>query len=641
MAPTAKRPERPDGKNKFQKPVNTKATFTRLLGYLGRSKQMLAVVFVFVAFSSLAGVIGTMFIKTVTDEVLPSIVQSGGKDMLPLIKTLVTLAFVYGFGVISSYCYSRIMLQVAQKTLNTIRKDLFNHMQELPISFFDSHTHGELMSRYTSDTDTLRECISQSFVQLVSSVISVAGTFIMMLYLSPMLTLFVMIMLGFGFFAIKALGSRSAKYFREQQKCVGAVNGYIEEFIEGQKVVKVFCHEEKAKKDFGVINENLRKASTNAHTFASVLMPVMGNISYITYAAVAMLGTLALMLIPETSFFALSLGSLLAFLTYTRHFFQPITQISQQFNTILMALAGAERIFEIIDTPAEEDNGYVTLVNAEKNADGTLSECEERTGIWAWKHPHGDGTTTYTEWQGDVRFHDVTFSYDGKKTVLKNVSLYAMPGQKIAFVGSTGAGKTTITNLINRFYDVNEGKITYDGINIKKIKKAELRRSMAMVLQDTHLFTGTVRDNIAYGKLDATHEEIENAAKLANAHSFITRLPEGYDTVITGDGSNLSQGQRQLLAIARAAVADPPVLILDEATSSIDTRTERLIEKGMDKLMEGRTVFVIAHRLSTVRNSNAIMVLENGEIIERGTHDDLLEQQGKYYQLYTGQFELD
>ncbi len=641
MAPTMKHPEKPGDKNKFQKPTNTKATFTRLLGYLGRSKKMLAVVFVFVAFSALAGVVGTMFIKTVTDEVLPSIIQSGGKDMLPLIKTLVTLAFIYGFGVISSYCYSRIMLQVAQKTLNIIRKDLFNHMQELPISFFDSHTHGELMSRYTSDTDTLRECISQSFVQLVSSVISVTGTFFGMLYLSPLLTLFVMIMLGFGFFAIKALGSRSAKYFREQQKCVGAVNGYIEEFIEGQKVVKVFCHEEKAKKDFGVINENLRKASTNAHTFASVLMPVMGNISYITYAAVAMLGTLALMLIPETSFFALSLGSLLAFLTYTRHFFQPITQISQQFNTILMALAGAERIFEIIDTPVEEDNGYVTLVNAKKNADGTLSECEERTGIWAWKHPHGDGTTTYTEWQGDVRFHDVTFSYDGKKTVLKNVSLYAMPGQKIAFVGSTGAGKTTITNLINRFYDVNEGKITYDGINIKKIKKAELRRSMAMVLQDTHLFTGTVRDNIAYGKLDATDEEIENAAKLANAHSFITRLPEGYDTVITGDGSNLSQGQRQLLAIARAAVADPPVLILDEATSSIDTRTERLIEKGMDKLMEGRTVFVIAHRLSTVRNSNAIMVLEHGEIIERGTHDDLIEQQGKYYQLYTGQFELD
>ncbi len=631
----------PGEKNKFQKPQNTGATFARLLAYLGKSKAMLAVVFVFVAFSALAGVAGTYFIKTVTDEILPSIIQGGAKDMLPLIRVLVTLAFIYGFGVVSSYCYSRIMLQVAHKTLNLIRKDLFNHMQDLPVSFFDSHTHGELMSRYTSDTDTLRECVSQSFVQLVSSVISVAGTFIMMLLLSPLLTLFVVIMLGFGFFAIKALGKRSAKYFRAQQKCVGEVNGYIEEFIEGQKVVKVFCHEENAKKNFGVINENLRKAATNAHTYASVLMPVMGNISYITYAAVAMLGTLALMLIPETSFFALSLGSLLAFLTYTRHFFQPITQISQQFNTILMALAGAERIFEIIDTPVEEDNGYVTLVNAKKNADGTVSECEERTGIWAWKHPHGDGTTTYTEWKGDVRFHDVTFSYDGKKTVLKNVSLYAMPGQKIAFVGSTGAGKTTITNLINRFYDVNEGKITYDGINIKKIKKAELRRSMAMVLQDTHLFTGTVRDNIAYGKLDATDAEIESAAKLANAHSFITRLPEGYDTVITGDGSNLSQGQRQLLAIARAAVADPPVLILDEATSSIDTRTERLIEKGMDKLMEGRTVFVIAHRLSTVRNSDAIMVLEHGEIIERGTHDDLIEQQGKYYQLYTGQFELD
>ena len=640
MAP-ANRPHKPDGKKDPRKPANTKATFTRLLGYLGRSKAMLAIVFVFVAFSSLAAIIGTMFIKTVTDEVLPEIISNGGTDLSPLIRTLVTLGLVYGFGVISSYCYSRIMLQVAQKTLNVIRKDLFDHMQELPIKFFDTHTHGELMSRYTSDTDTLRECISQSFVQLVTSVISVVGTFAMMVYLSPVLALFVLLMLCFGFIAIKMLGSRSAKNFREQQKCVGKVNGYIEEFIEGLKVVKVFCHEQKAKDDFGSINENLRKASTNAHTYASVLMPVMGNISYITYAAIAMLGTIMLMMIPETSFFAVSLGEMLAFLTYTRSFFQPITQISQQFNTIIMALAGAERIFEIIDTPAEEDDGYVTLVNARKNPDGSITECEERTGVWAWKHPHGDGTITYTEWQGDVRFHDVTFSYDGKKTVLKNVSLYARPGEKIAFVGSTGAGKTTITNLINRFYDVNEGKITYDGINIKKIKKAELRRSMAMVLQDTHLFTGTVRDNIAYGRLDATDEQIENAAKLANAHSFISRLPEGYDTMITGDGANLSQGQRQLLAIARAAVADPPVLILDEATSSIDTRTERLIEKGMDKLMEGRTVFVIAHRLSTVRNSDAIMVLEHGEIIERGNHDDLIGQQGKYYQLYTGQFELD
>ncbi len=640
MAP-ANRPRKPDGKKDPRKPANTKATFTRLLGYLGRSKAMLAVVFVFVAFSSLAGIIGTMFIKTVTDDVLPEIISNGGNDLSPLIRTLVTLGLVYGVGVISSYCYSRIMLQVAQKTLNTIRKDLFDHMQELPIKFFDTHTHGELMSRYTSDTDTLRECISQSFVQLVMSVISVVGTFVMMVYLSPVLALFVVLMLCFGFVAIKMLGSRSAKNFREQQKCVGEVNGYIEEFIEGLKVVKVFCHEQKAKDDFGAINENLRKASTNAHTYASVLMPVMGNISYITYAAIAMLGTIMLITIPEDSFFAVSLGEMLAFLTYTRSFFQPITQISQQFNTIIMALAGAERIFEIIDTPVEEDDGYVTLVNARKNPDGSIAECEERTGVWAWKHPHGDGTITYTEWQGDVRFHDVTFSYDGKKNVLKNVSLYARPGEKIAFVGSTGAGKTTITNLINRFYDVNEGKITYDGINIKKIKKAELRRSMAMVLQDTHLFTGTVRDNIAYGRLDATDEQIENAAKLANAHSFITRLPDGYDTMITGDGANLSQGQRQLLAIARAAVADPPVLILDEATSSIDTRTERLIEKGMDKLMEGRTVFVIAHRLSTVRNSDAIMVLEHGEIIERGNHDDLISQQGKYYQLYTGQFELD
>ena len=561
--------------------------------------------------------------------------------LAPLVKILISLALIYALGVISSYAYSRIMLQVAQKTLNIIRKDLFDHMMDLPISFFDTHTHGELMSRYTNDADVLRECISQSFVQLVSSVVTVIGTFSMMVYFSPLLTLFVIAVLILAFFIIKALGSRSAKYFRLQQQCVGEVNGYIEEYIEGLKVVKVFCHEDAAKNDFAVINNNLRHASTNAHTFASILMPIMGNISYISYAAVATLGSLVVMTVPKDSFFGLTVGGLFTFLLYTKQFFQPITQISQQFNNIIGALAGAERIFEIINTPLEEDEGYVTLVNAKKLDNGEIVECAERTGMWAWKHPHGDGTLTYTEWKGDVRFHDVTFSYDGKKTVLKNVSLYARPGEKIAFVGSTGAGKTTITNLINRFYDVNEGKITYDGINIKKIKKAELRRSMGMVLQDTHLFTGTVRDNIAYGRLDATDEEIIAAAKLANADSFITRLPDGYDTMITGDGANLSQGQRQLLAIARAAVADPPVLILDEATSSIDTRTERLIEKGMDKLMEGRTVFVIAHRLSTVRNSNAIMVLENGEIIERGDHDDLIAQKGKYYQLYTGQFELD
>lgn len=629
--------------NKYQKPKNTKATFLRLLAYLGKSKFLLLLVFAMVAVSSVSVIIGTSYIKTITDDILlPIIGQKITKELMhPLLLTLIKLVAIYGIGLLGSYAYSRIMLQVSQNTLHTIRRDLFNHMQDLPIRFFDTHTHGELMSRYTNDVDTLRECISNSFVQLVSSVISVAGTFIMMVSLSPALTGFVMIMLAVSFVAVGFLGKRSAKNFREQQKCVGKVNGYIEEFIEGQKVVKVFCHEGIATNDFNTINQNLRRASTNAHTYASILMPIMGNISYISYAAVAMFGSMLIIAIPETSFFAITVGTLFAFLSYTKQFFQPITQISQQFNSIIAALAGAERIFEIIDTPVEEDEGYVTLVNAKINDNGEIEESSERTGVWAWKHPHRDGTTTYTEWRGEVRFENVTFGYTEKKTILKNITLYANPGQKIAFVGSTGAGKTTITNLINRFYDISEGKITYDGINIKKIKKSELRRSMAMVLQDTHLFTGTVRDNIAYGRLDATDEEIIAAAKLANADSFITRLPDGYDTVITGDGSNLSQGQRQLLSIARAAVADPPVLILDEATSSIDTRTEHLIELGMDKLMEGRTVFVIAHRLSTVRNSDAIMVLERGEIIERGDHDDLIAQKGKYYQLYTGQFELD
>ncbi|MBQ2775682.1 MAG: ABC transporter ATP-binding protein [Clostridia bacterium] len=649
----------PEG-NRFQKPKNTGKTFSRLVGYIGKFKSRLLLVFFLVIIGSGANVFGVYMIgDTIDNGIVPLIgTTPTAQDFLPLIKRIALIAVVYICGAISSYTYSRIMIGVAQGTLNTIRRDLFDNMQDLPISFFDSKTHGELMSRFTNDTDTLRECISQSFIQAISSTITVVSTFVMMCVISMKLTALIIAMLFIMMFIIKFVGSRSAHFFRRQQKAVGAVNGYIEELIEGQKVVKVFCHEKAVKSDFDVLNSELRHAATNANTYASIIMPIMGNISYINYAATAVIG--AYIMVKGAGAFGigdifsalfswdaavlaapLTIGSLASFLQYTRQFSQPITQISQQFNVILAALAGAERIFEIIDTPHEEDDGYVMLVNAKKDENGNITECEEKTGLWAWKHNHHDGTTTYVELKGDVRFHDVTFSYDGRKTVLKNVSLYARPGEKIAFVGSTGAGKTTITNLINRFYDVQEGKITYDGINIKKIKKDDLRRSLAMVLQDTHLFTGTVRENIAYGKLDATQEEIERAAKLANAHSFITRLPQGYDTVITGDGGNLSQGQRQLLAIARAAVADPPVLILDEATSSIDTRTEHLIELGMDRLMAGRTVFVIAHRLSTVRNSNAIMVLEHGEIIERGNHDDLIAQQGKYYQLYTGQFELD
>lgn len=625
---------RPGG---FQKPKNLKNTIKRLAKYLEKHKLLLFFVMLFVLLSTLGNVAGTYMLEPIIDDYITPLIGTNpsGADFLPLIKMLAFMACIYVVASLSSFAYRRIMLYVSQKTLNEIRGDLFNHMEDLSLKYFDTHTHGELMSRYTNDADTLREALSNGVVQLFSSTVSVVSTFIMMLVISPILTIFIVLMLIVMLFCVKKIGGKSAKYFKKQQNALGAANGYIEELIEGQKVVKVFCHEKEAEAEFAVLNENLRHVATKANTYASVIMPIMGNLSYVNYAITTTAG--AFLVIGGM----LKVGSVAAFLQYTRSFSQPITQISQQFNTLISAIAGAERIFEVLDEKPEVDDGYVTLVNCNVDENGNITESEKRTGTWAWKHPHSDGTLTYTLLKGDVRFHNVVFSYDGKKTVLNNISLYARPGEKIAFVGSTGAGKTTITNLINRFYDVEEGKITYDGINVKKIKKSDLRRSLAMVLQDTHLFTGTVRENIAYGNFDASEEEIENAAKLANADSFIKRLPHGYDTMLTSDGANLSQGQRQLLAIARAAVADPPVLILDEATSSIDTRTEELIEKGMDKLMHGRTVFVIAHRLSTVRNSDAIMVLEHGEIIERGSHDELLQQKGKYYQLYTGQFELD
>ena len=626
----------------MKKPKDGKKTLFRILHYLEEYRFQLVLVALLVIVSSGAGVVGTYFLKPIIDNYIAPWIGNANPDLSGLLRTIILLAVIYAAGALCTYAYNRIMVNIAANSLYKMRMDMFTHMQTLPIRYFDSRTHGEIMSRYTNDIDTLLNMMSQSVPQLISSGITVVGVFVMMLVLSIPLTILVVLMMLTIFGVIKLVGGKSALYYRNQQKAIGAVNGYIEEMIEGQKVVKVFCHEEESKQRFDVINGALCDAAGKANTFASILMPIMNNLSYIHYALTAIIGATLTILTGqrEMGIFALGLGALVSFLQYTRSFAQPITQVSQQFNVILNALAGAERIFALLDEKPEVDDGYVTLVNVKGKPDGTFEETAQRTGHWAWKHPHHDGTLTYVPLRGAVTFEDVEFGYEPGKVVLNGISLYAEPGQKIAFVGSTGAGKTTITNLINRFYDVPDGKIRYDGININKIKKADLRRSLSMVLQDTHLFTGTVMENIRYGRLDATDEEVIAAAKLANAHWFISHLPDGYDTMLTGDGANLSQGQRQLLAIARAAVADPPVLILDEATSSIDTRTEALIEKGMDQLMEGRTVFVIAHRLSTVRNSHAIMVLEHGEIIERGSHEELIAKKGRYYQLYTGMFEL-
>ena len=627
--------------NKNQKPKlskDTVRTAKRLLKYVTETYRLrFLLVFVCILLSSVATISVSLSLKFLLDDFIIPLIGEQTPDFSGLYRALGLLGCIFLMGVLATFTYTRMMVYIGQGVLKRIRDDMFEHMQTLPIRYFDQRTNGSIMSLYTNDTDTLRQMISQSIPQVLMSFFTIIVTFISMLLLSPLLTVLAVIMIVVMIIVTRVIGGNSGKYFVRQQKSLADVTGFVEERMNGQRVVKVFNHERKSEQEFDELNEALFVSASRANRFANMMGPVIGNIGNLQFVLTAVLGGF----LSVAGIGGITLGVMASYLQFTKSFTQPFMQVAQQFNSIIMALAGAERIFELIDEEPEMDEGYVTLVNAKKDENGTITECKERTGMWAWKHPHSaDGSVTYTELKGDVRFEDVTFGYNEDKDILKNISLYAKPGQKLAFVGSTGAGKTTITNLINRFYDIQDGKIRYDGINIRKIKKDDLRRSLGIVLQYTHLFTGTIMDNIRYGKLDATDEEVYAAAKLAHADHFIRMLPNGYNTLLSSDGEELSQGQRQLISIARAAVADPPVLILDEATSSIDTRTESIVQKGMDNLMKGRTVFVIAHRLSTIRNSNAIIVLEHGKIIERGDHEDLIKQRGTYYQLYTGKLEL-
>ena len=615
-----------------------KGTLKRLLSYVLKNyKKQFIFVFVCIIISSIASVAGSLFLQTLIVDYITPLLKDKTPIFTELLQILTVMGTIYIVGILASYLYSRLMAVVSQGVLRDIRNEMFTKMEKLPIRYFDTNTHGDIMSHYTNDTDTLRQMLSQSLPQVITSVFSIIAIFCSMVYLSPMLTGFVIVFTLLTLIVTKTITSKSAKYFLKQQYALGKVNGYIEEMLNGQKVIKVFTHEEQAKKDFDKLNEQLNENMYHAHKFINILMPIANNLANLQYVCIALIGTV----LTINGTIALSIGTIVSFLQLSRNFAQPINQVMNQFNSIVMALAGASRIFTMMDEEPEQDDGYVTLVKVHIQEDGSMIETNDDSGTWAWRHPHHDGRIEFIELKGKIDFENVTFGYTPDKIVLHDISLYAKPGQKIAFVGATGAGKTTITNLLNRFYDINSGKIRYDGINIEKIKKDDLRRSLGMVLQDTNLFTGTIKDNIKYGKSNATDDEVIQAAKLANADNFIRRLPNGYDTMLTGNGAQLSQGQRQLLAIARCAINNPPVMILDEATSSIDTRTEKIVQDGMDKLMEGRTVFVIAHRLSTVRNSKAIMVLDHGHIIERGDHNQLIEQKGQYYQLYTGAFELE